>query len=136
MKTTIKLKGLKGLEDELMKIKGSTAKNKVRRALRESGEPVARKMRSLAPVDDRDLVESIDVSTVLTRSQRRKHKKGAFADVEVHVGAGGLPQAHLQEFGTYKEPAQPWARPAWSGLQMQVLDEIGARLWAMVSRRR
>lgn len=136
MRTTIKLHGLKGIEDELLKIKGSTAKSKVRKVLKQSGEPVARKMRSLAPIDERDLVESIDVSTVLTRSQRRQQRKGSFADVEMHIGAGGLPQAHLKEFGTYKEAAQPFARPAWESLKIKTLDMIGALLWASISRRR
>lgn len=136
MKTTVKLHGMKGVEAELMKVRGATAKSKVRKVLKESGEPVARRMRSLAPIDERDLIESIDVSPVLSKSQRRKQRKGSFADVEMHIGAGPLPQAHLKEFGTYKEPAQPFGRPAWEGLKMKTLDTIGALIWASISRRR
>ena len=134
MDASIKLRGMKGLDDALFKVKGATAKSKARRVLKEAGEPVARRMRSLAPTDEGDLRESIDVSSVLNRSQRREQKKGAFADVEMHIGPSGLVQGVTQEFGTFSQPAQPFARPAWNSLADKTLDHIGAGLWAEVSK--
>lgn len=135
MQATIKLDGLKGIEDALMKVKGSTAKSKARRVLKQAGEPVARKMRQKVAVDEGDLRESIDVSPVLTRSQRRLQKKGAFADVEMHIGPSGLVQGITTEFGTLNQPADPFARPAWYGMEIETLDLIGALLWVEVSKK-
>lgn len=129
MQTKIKLTGMREVEKALAQVKHSTAKNKVRKILKEAGEPVARAARALAPRDEMDLAESIDVSPVLNKSQRRKQRKGAFAQVEMHIGPSGLPQAVLQEFGTFKEPAQPFMRPAWDANQSKTLDLISALLW-------
>lgn len=135
MQTTIKLKGLEGLEKKLAQVKGATAKNKMRKVLREAGEPVARKMRQLAPVDERKLVESIDVSPLLNRSQRSQHPKGYFADLEMHIGPSGVVQGVVQEFGTWFHGAHPFARPAWDALQDDTLDMIGALAWAEVEKK-
>src|SRR3546814_5274143 len=79
-------------------------------ALRQGGEPIAKMARAIAPVDEGNLRESIDVSTRLARSQAGD--KGALAPVEMYVGPGQHPQAITQEFGTFKEAAQPFMRPA------------------------
>lgn len=135
MKTTIKLDGLKGVEDALMRVKGSTAKSKVRKVLREAGEPVARTARMLVRVDQGELRESIDVSPVLSRSARREHKKGSFADVEMHIGPSGLAQAYTEEFGTVHQLAHPFLRPAWDYHEQSTLDLIGAGLWVEVQKK-
>src|SRR3546814_5895169 len=75
-------------------------------ALRQGGEPIAKMARAIAPVDEGNLRESIDVSTRLARSQAGD--KGALAPVEMYVGPGQHPQAITQEFGTFKEAAQPF----------------------------
>lgn len=92
-------------------------------------------MRALAPVDKADLRESIDVSPILNRSQRRLSPKGYFADLEMHIGPSGLVQGVVQEFGTYKMAANPFARPAWQGMEMKTLDTIGALAWAEVEKK-
>ncbi|MEM9085306.1 MAG: HK97-gp10 family putative phage morphogenesis protein [Pseudomonadota bacterium] len=135
IRPTIKLEGLKGVEDALFRVKGSTAKNKVRKVLREAGEPVARRMRRLAPEDEGDLSESIDVSPTLTRPQRRIFRKGYLADVEMHIGPSGLVQGITSEFGTINQMADPFARPAWYGMEIETLDLIGAGLWVEVSKK-
>lgn len=91
-------------------------------------------MRGLVSVDQGELQESIDVSPLLTRSQRRSHKKGYFADLEMHIGPSGLVQGITEEFGTYSIAASPFGRPAWSGMEMKTLDLIGAGAWAEVEK--
>lgn len=135
MQATIKLTGMRELERKLALVKGSTAKNKMRRVLREAGEPVARKARGLAPEDEGDLRESIDVSPLLNRSQRRQFPKGSFADLEMHIGPSGLVQGITQEFGTIHHAAHPFMRPAWEGMEMRTLDTIGALAWAEVEKK-
>jgi HK97 gp10 family phage protein len=130
----IKVEGLKEVQAALHELPKATAKNVIRRVLKSRGEPIADAARSRVPVDQGDLKRSIAVSTKLTRRQRGKHKKFGPNDVEVFVGPGAHPQAHMQEFGTSKEPAQPFMRPAWDQTRMDVLDGIAADLWTEIEK--
>src|SRR3546814_6698189 len=85
--------------------------------LRHGGEPTAKMARAIAPVDEGNLRESIDVSTRLARSQAGD--KGALAPVEMYVGPGQHPKAITQEYGTFKEAAQPIMRPAWDAQRVR-----------------
>ena len=107
----------------------------MRKVLKEAGEPVAKKARALVSVDEGDLYESIDVSPLLTRSQRRGNRKGYFADLEMHIGPSGLVQGITEEFGTYLITASPFMRPAWAGMELRTLDTIGALAWAEVEKK-
>ena len=107
----------------------------MRKVLKQAGEPVARKARGLVSVDQGDLRESIDVSPLLTRSQRRAHRKGYYADLEMHIGPSGLVQGITEEFGTYAIAASPFMRSAWFGMEMKTLDMIGALAWAEVEKK-
>jgi HK97 gp10 family phage protein len=121
-----KLEGLRELEAALGQMPKATARATVMRSLRQGGEPIARAARRLVPVREGTLSESIDVSPTLAPSQRGDRK--LVAPVEVHVGPGQMPQAITQEFGTYKEPAQPFMGPAWEAERMNALDIIGTSL--------
>ncbi len=138
MTVTVKTTGFKELEQELERIsKRTTRKSVARRVLKKEAQPLAELMRQGAPRDDTDLVESIAVSTKLSPRQRGLHRK-MFRDdkaaVEMFVGAGPLPQAHLQEFGTWFHPPQPWARPAWDQDHRAMLDRISKSLWEEVQK--
>lgn len=130
----VKVEGLEGIEQALKELPRATGKNVVRRVLRKRGKPIADKARALVPVDEGDLKDSIAVSTKLTKSQRRKHKKFDKDDVEVFVGAGPHPQAHLQEFGSSVHGRQAFMRPAWDVGKKAVLEGIGADLWAEINK--
>lgn len=112
-----KITGLKELEKGLAELKTATARNVARRTLKEAGEPLAQRMRALAPKDELNLVEGIDVSD-------RAVEKPNTSPIEMYVGPGRHPQAITQEFGTWFHAAQPYARPAWDQMQMVVLDII------------
>lgn len=129
---TVKVAGLKEVEASLKELKKSTARSVIRKALREGGEVLARAARDLVPVDTGGLRESIDVSSRLNRSQKAKHRKRA--DQEVFVGPDGRPQSITQEFGTYKEPAQPYMRPAWDGNSKAAMTRISDALFVEVER--
>jgi HK97 gp10 family phage protein len=133
MKNTVHVEGLRELEAALSELPRATGKNVVRRVLLKRAQPVADQMRSAAPREFGNLQTSIGVSTKLSNRQKRQHRKMK-ADVEVFIGAGALPQAHLQEFGTFKEPPQPFARPAWDASKNSVLDGIGKDLWAEIEK--
>ena len=133
MAQTFKLTGMKELEQALGQI-GDVPKNRRigLKALRAGGEPVAKAARAAVPVNEGALRESIDVLPTLAPSQRGD--RGAVAPLEIHVGPGQHPQAITQEFGTYKEPAQPYMRPAWEANKVQALDLIGATLGVEVAK--
>lgn len=133
MSETFRLTGMKELEQALAQIGEVGKRRRVGlKALRAGGEPIARAARAIVPVDRGHLRESIDVSTSLAPSQRGD--RGAVASLEIHVGPGQHPQAITQEFGTYKEPAQPFMRPAWEAERMTALDLIGATLGIEVAK--
>lgn len=126
MQTRVQLVGMRELEEALANLRQPTAKSLGRRVLKEAAEPVARRARAMAPRDQGELIESIDVSPSLTRRQRATHAK--FADVEMFIGPSGVVQGITQEFGTWFHPPQPFMRPAWEAEGMNTLDRIGAGL--------
>lgn len=137
MAVRVKVEGLRELDRALAELPKATGKNVLRRVLRKAATPMADSMRAKAPVDEGALRASIGVGTKLTRrqaSQHRKMFKSDKASVELFVGAGGLPQAITQEFGTFKEPPQAFARPAWDAHRYQVLDVVAADLGEEIAK--
>lgn len=125
------VEGLREVEEAFSDLGAVVARRLGRRALREGGEITARRARQLAPRDSGELIESIDVATRLTRRQRSQHRKQD--PIEMFVGANN-PSAIPQEFGTFKDPAQPFMRPAWDATQREVLDRIGKELFVGIER--
>jgi HK97 gp10 family phage protein len=134
MKVKVKIEGLREVKDALRKLPNSTAKSVLRRVGKKRLKPVADRARSYAPEDQGELKDSIGVSTRLSKSQKRKHRKPDRNDVEVYAGAGPHPQAHLQEFGTKDAPPQPFMRPAWSAEKRGVLQGIKIDLWSEIKK--
>jgi HK97 gp10 family phage protein len=133
-KITVKVTGLREIETALKNLPKATSKNVVRRVMKARAQPMAETARRMAPVDDGDLQKSITVGTKLSRAQRSKHRKRTPGTVEMFVGAGPNPQAHLQEFGTQHSPPQPFMRPAWDTGKEAFLDGIKADLWAEIEK--
>lgn len=134
MKITVRLEGLKAIQDALHELPRATARNVMKRVLTKRAQPIAEAARRRAPVDRGDLRDAIAVSTKLTRRQKGLRRKDGPKDVEVFVGPGPLPQAHLQEFGTSNQPAQPFMRPAWDTEKDGVLEGIKADMWAEIEK--
>lgn len=129
IRVTAKLEGLKEAQTALRKLPDSTAKSVMRRVLKKVGKPIAEKAKSLAPESQGELKDSIAVSTKLSKRQRKLFKKRNKHDIYVFVGAGPLPQAHLQEFGTSQHGTQPFMRPAWDSEKQGLLPQIKKELW-------
>ena len=131
MSVTVKVEGGKDLQRALDELSKSAGKGVVRRALMTAAKTFVERAESLAPNDpatyEGDLASTIAVSTKLSTRQRRAHRKmfkDDKASVEVFAGAGPVPQAHLQEFGTRHHAAQPFMRPAWMATKEQVLSGL------------
>ncbi|WP_300009690.1 HK97-gp10 family putative phage morphogenesis protein [uncultured Roseobacter sp.] len=138
---TVKLEGFSDLDRAFEDLSAATGKNVLLRAAIAAAEPMARAMRSLAPKDELDLSESIDVSTKLSDRQAKMHRKMFRNDrdaVEVFVGPGPDPAAHIQEFGTEHVTPQPFARPAfdqeWRGFIDKARVEIADQLERAAAR--
>lgn len=130
---TVKVAGLQDLERALKGLPAANGKGVLRRTLKEAGEPVAKTARALVPKDKGYLSESIDVSTKLSRRQRRLHQKQA--EVEMFIGPGPDPAGHLDEFGTGPgHQAQPFMRPAWDQNKTKVLDTIANLTWIEIEK--
>ncbi|WP_374578299.1 HK97-gp10 family putative phage morphogenesis protein [Phenylobacterium sp.] len=149
----IKFEGGKELEaalNELIQATSSRAgKNAIKRGLVRGGEPIAERARELVPVLSGRLRDSIKVSSrtvnkvgkaefaaamrsgagidaaVSALRDARRAAAGSGSNVEVYVGPGKLPHAHLVEFGSVNnEPPQPYMRPAFEERKEKALGVI------------
>lgn len=132
MNITVKVQGLEGIEAALSQFTPRKRRDIARKALDSAGQITARVARSMAPVDEGNLRESIDVSGTLTRRQAGLHTKQA--EVERFIGPGAHPQAHLREFGGDGNPPHPYMRPAWDSTKTQVLDRIADVAWLEIGK--
>lgn len=131
------LEGFEEFEETLDQLSNAAGKGVLRRSLKVAAEPMAGLMRDGAPEDEGDLRDSIAVSPKLSPRQRAAHRKmfrNDQASVEMFVGPGPLPQAHLSEFGTFQQSPQPYVRPAWDQDHMALLDRIGKELWPQIRK--
>lgn len=156
MSVTVQTTGFAELARELEGLgKQTTQKASLRRALRKAAEPMAEKMRAMAPVRSGHLRDSIHVGTRISgpdagrqafgRALRdggsrqdavtalRDARRGQGA-VLMYIGPGQHPQGIFKEFGTFKEPPQPFMRPAWDSDKMAMLDRLKTELWADIQR--
>jgi HK97 gp10 family phage protein len=111
MRVTFKVEGLKECEEALKALPLATSKNVLRRALTHAAEPVVKSAQQRVEKRTRRLEQSITVGTKLTRRQRKAAAETK-TGVEVYVGAGPLPHAHMLEFGTAHQAPEPFLRPA------------------------
>jgi len=110
----------------------ATGRNVAKRALTKAAAPLQRAVASSAPVASGKLQTSITTGTRLSKRQASLSPK--VSPVEVYVGAGPLPQAHLQEFGTAHQPPQPFFRPAWDAMKNAILNSIAGLLWSEIQK--
>jgi HK97 gp10 family phage protein len=134
MTITMKVEGLEGVMAALRELPDATAKNVMKRVLLKRAEPFAETARRLVPVDQGHLKNSIHVATKLTKRQKGRHRKVHRDDVEVFVGPGTDPAAHLQEYGTSRHPAQPFMRPAFDQNKDAFFAGVGADMWAEIEK--
>jgi HK97 gp10 family phage protein len=86
----------------------------VRPALVKGAEEYAATMRALAPRDEGDLIESIEVTapgeTTPAYAEGGGRRTAGPNQALVTVGNEDVRHGHLQEFGTVKQEAQPFMR--------------------------
>ena len=136
---TVKIEGLKKIDEALGQLGKATGRNVMRRVALKRLEPMAEEARRLAPIEDTDLRDSIAVSTKLAGYARRLNRRSK-SEAEAHMGPAGAggkkapPQGSLQEFGTKNHPPQPFMRPAWDGGKDALLEGIADDFWTEISK--
>jgi HK97 gp10 family phage protein len=130
----VKVEGLREVMSALRELPNATAKNVMKRVLLQRAQPVAEAARALVPVFEGHLQHSINVSDRLTRRQKGRHRKIDRDDVEVFVGPGTDPAAHLNEFGSSHQAAHPFMRPAWDQTKDDLLEGVADDMWAEIEK--
>jgi HK97 gp10 family phage protein len=137
---TFKLEGFRELDRALGELPKRTGKNVLKRVLMKAADPVDAEASEAAPLLTGGLQRSVVAGTRLTRSQRigASFGPGGFRlatknYVEVHVGTS-LPKGMFQEFGTFKDQAQPWFRPAWESTKNDALRIVKVTLGGEIEK--
>lgn len=129
--------GLRDLTRALGELPKTTARNTLKRVLVKAAKPIEDAAETNAPKLTGRLTRSIVTGTRLTRPQARQAKKDGKFFAEVHVGTAD-PAGIPQEFGTFKESAQPFMRPAWEankdGALKIIKDELGTEIEKSAAR--
>lgn len=140
-KGSVRIDGLKELDEALAQLPRATSKNVLRRIGIRSLAPVISAAKANVPVYRGDLKESLKVTTKLSKRQQRENAKAVAdgkASVQLYAGAAALPHAHLVEFGTATMPPQPFMRPAWDSNKDEVLaiikNELGDEITKAAAR--
>src|SRR5687767_5883700 len=128
------VEGLDEVQVALRELPDATARNVLKRVAKKVLQPIADRAAMLAPVDKGRLRTSIIVGEKLSRRQRSQFQRTDPNDVVMFVGAGAVPQAHMQEFGTINQEPQPFMRPAWDAGKDKVLDDLKGELWAAIEK--
>jgi HK97 gp10 family phage protein len=134
VKVTFRVEGLKECEEALKALPFATSKNVLRRALKVAAEPVASDAQQRVAKLTGQLGRSITVGTKLGSKRQRKEASKTREGVEVYVGAGPLPHAHIVEFGSSRQAADPFLRPAVDANGKQIMETFRDELRAEVSK--
>lgn len=159
----VKVEGLKELDAALGELSKATARNTMRRALINAAEPMRAAAERNAPVDTGKLKRSIIVTSKIDnkagkseyaavmrgggsksqavqamRDARRAKGIGeSFAEAFMGPAKGGKRdsiKAVVQEFGSRKQAAQPYLRPAFDAEAQNVIGNIKAELSAEIDK--
>jgi HK97 gp10 family phage protein len=143
MATRVKLSGFKELNKTLNELSRAAHSGVLRRAGTKAMQPMADLATRLAP-NDPATVAPDDLATSITLSSRAKAGRGGLEASErgtranIHMGpAASLPQyprAIVMEFGSFKDVAQPYMRPAFEQDGSAVLDRLKPLLKAEIDK--
>lgn len=140
MKVSFKVEGFKELDEAIgdLKAAGDLTKASTRGAFRRAGmealEPIAEDYRQNVDVLSGELRSTIGVGTRLTPRQARLARREGKSFVEVYVGAGADPAAHLEEFGSINNAPNPALRNAWDRGWRGVLERLAGLIWAQINK--
>lgn len=117
MKITFKVSGLKEAEQALKRLPTvALRKEVVRNAWVYAADPLLQDIRYHTPIDTGDLVRSIAITD--------HPEVGDRSELRMQVGVVGEFYGHFQEFGTSRQPARPFVRPAWDRNKRELINRF------------
>lgn len=158
---SVRVEGLKELDQALTELTKATARNTLRRALVKAAEPMRAAAERNAPVDTGALGRSIQIGTKIAKNKSKDPGSRAYAatmraggtrgeavqalrDARRAAGVGesfaeaflgpvrsgkrAAIKAIVQEFGSRKQAAQPYMRPAFDAEAQNVINGIRKEL--------
>lgn len=135
---TVTVEGLQGLLSALEELpKRVTQKAVVKRALTLSAEPIRELASALAPYADEGKHWHLRSDIIVSdKTTARDGDPGAPpGSVTVFIGPNKLSYQHhgiFMEFGTFKDRAQPFMRPAFEGRKDQSVNLLGYYMWVQI----
>lgn len=127
MKVTFKVSGLKELDQALAELPAAYAKNIMRKAWETAAQPLVDDIKAAAPVATGVLRDSIKVERLGDETK---------GQAKMQVGVFGEFYGHFQEFGTIKQPAKPFVRPALDRHREALVERFRRELAASIERAR
>ena len=127
MHATMRLTGGAQLEQRLRELPASVSGTVLRKILRRAAEPVRARMSEMAPhrPGPPDLRDRIVISGA------GGDDDFDMGDIAVAIGPSKSAfWGYFQEFGTSRQAARPFARPAFDASHQAALTEIGEGIWA------
>ncbi len=136
MKFSTKTTGFEGLEDALIELeqfsgRTTTGKNAVQRGIKNAMKRVENKAKSLVPVGEGDLRDSITTKKERAKRQRGSAKFARQTGISMLTGPTGKQEGGnpaWQEFGTVKMTPQPYMRPAADSEGQKVIADVAKEL--------
>jgi HK97 gp10 family phage protein len=136
MKFSTKTTGFEGLEDALIELeqfsgRTTAGKNAVQRGMKSAMKRVENKAKSLVPVDEGDLRDSITTKKERAKRQRGSAKFARQTGISMLTGPTGKPEGGnpaWQEEGTVKMTPQPYMRPAADSEGQKVIADVAKEL--------
>ena len=128
MTDVVRVEGLKELQERLKNLPDRVSKEVLKDMLVSATRPLVGAMRAGVPKNSGDLADSITASFRLSSRQASMHKQFDKDDVEIFVGPGPLPYAHIVEFGSKHQQPKPYVRPAWDSGKGALLESAKSAL--------
>ena len=126
---TVGISGAAEMERLLKLLPEKVAERVTKNALRAGARVIRDEAKDRVPVDTGDLRDSV----VVKAPTQRQRKRGA-ALVVVGFKKPVSRRAHLTEFGTQHQPAQPFLRPAVDEAGNKAIDAIGKSMARGINR--
>lgn len=138
----LKIKGLRECEAALSQLPKATGKNVLRRVGRARLEPMRDDAAAKAPDDPNtsgaaDLSSSIKIRNgkAKVRLIQGKFRADSSSGISLTLGPSKAAfHGKFQEWGTVKQAAQPFMRPAWDAGARKVVEGIRDDLWTEIQR--
>lgn len=124
----MRIEGAKELDRVLKRLPKKIRGKVLRQALMAGARVIRKAMRQRAPVRTGKLQMSI-----AARRDRGAERGGASVAVKVGPLGRGFYGMFI-EFGTSRQPARPWARPAFEESKNEALDKTGGQLGKAIER--